>query len=165
MSWDTTLVTMTRVLINDLGITKRQTDDNIAKAIVVGGVLLSQIFNFSRTYVWDIDKPGIYPDPCDDTEAVALLPLKAASLINMGEYQLAISTGIKVRDGDSEVDTTQAFGGYKDILLLGPSAALDKILASKSMRFGKAIVGPVSTSETDYSYMMNYTINFYNGIV
>jgi len=56
----------------------------------------------------------------------------------------ALGQGIKVRDGDSAIDTSVSFRGYRDILELGACAAYERLkwslLASSGV--GKAVLGP-----------------------
>jgi hypothetical protein len=75
-------------------------------------------------------------------------------MLNLNSYQNAVGTGIRVRDGDSEVDTTSGFKGYKDILDNGPCAAykklLEKLRFEKSMNLGRAVTSPASTDFSGY---------------
>jgi hypothetical protein len=149
MAWETTLTLIVRHLINDIS-ASAYTDSRIQQAISVAGLIVAQEFDFNTEYTFDISTPDISPDPTEtstlDTVAMALFSLKAACMLTVNSYQNAIGTGIKVRDGDSEVDTTGSFKGYKDILEIGPCSSYQKLLKERtfraSMNRGKAIMSP-----------------------
>lgn len=153
MAWDNTIVTMVRNLIGDVSITPTFSDDRIATAILVAVSIVGQEYDFDTTYIVDFDLLSLSPDPTEtstyDPVAVALFSLKAACLLNMNQYQSAVGTGIRVRDGDSEVDTTGSFAGYKDILALGPCGSYKSLLQSvywsKRAGKGKALTSPSSS--------------------
>ena len=153
MTWDVDLVLMVRVITNDLNGTNRS-DEEIQRTLVASCILVQQDIDLAYDYACDINALTITPDPVvvGDMTAQALLPLHAACLINQGDYRCAVSCGAKVRDGDSQVDTTAAFKGYKDILELGPCAGYaalrDSInrgnspTTSRSGNVGKAVYSP-----------------------
>jgi len=151
MSINTSLTLMVRHLISDLGSTERYADSRIETSITIAGLLTSQVFEFANDYVFDLTTPNITPDPLDanilDNQAIALITLKAACMLDMNRYQdNADCVGIIVRDENSIIDTKEAFRGYLDIIKMGTCAAytemLKKIEADKSMGLGKAIVTP-----------------------
>jgi hypothetical protein len=153
MAWNTTLVTIVRNLINDPPSDSQKYDDGrIQEAVVIGGLLSAQDFEYEVEYIFDIDTPEISPDPTLtatlDRVAMALFTLKAACILTMNDYQSATGSGIRVRDGDSEVDTTGSFKGYKDIITLGPCGSYDKLINSLNLKSafgkGKAIMTPVN---------------------
>ncbi len=130
MTWDVNLVLMLRVLINDLNAPQTNTDAYLQRILVAAGIYVNSQIELPEDYVYDIDAITIVPDPLvsEDTISEALMPLKAACIMNQGDFQKAIGQGIKVRDGDTAIDTSVGFRGYKDILELGPCAAYDKLL-------------------------------------
>lgn len=153
MAWQTDLTIIVRNLIGDLGVTQAYDDSRIEQCLAVAGLITSQEFEFDTDYTFDLSAPDITPDPTlsstYDRSAMALFTLKAACMLNLNSYQGAVSTGIKVRDGDSEVDTTSGFKGYKDILDYGPCGAYQKLLNKlrfdNSMNLGRAVTSPAST--------------------
>lgn len=150
MAWQSVLIPMVRHLIGDLGATPTYADSRLEQAITISALIVAQEVDLGYDYTISIDVPSISPDPTVtatlDNSAIALFGLKAACLLNMNQYQGAVTTGIKVRDGDSEVDTTGSFKGYKDILELGPCGSYQKLLkdiqVKNSMMGGKAILSP-----------------------
>ncbi len=151
-NWKTILTIIVRNLINDTAATTF-TDERIHTAIAVAGLIVAQEYAFDVTYVFDLQAPEITPDPTVaatyDPVASALFSLKAACILNTNAYQSAVGKGIKVRDGDSEVDTTGSFKGYKDIIEVGPCGSYTKLLKqmtlNKGFGMGRAIFSPVST--------------------
>lgn len=169
MSWQTTLTTMVRHIIGDMGSAPTYDDTRIQQGIVVSALIVSQDLPLIQTYTFDIDNPSISPDPTLtatlDKEAMALFTLKTACMLNFSSYQAAVGTGIKVRDGDSEVDTTGSFKGYADIVNLGPCLAYNKLMLKisqdRSMLTGKAVTSPASTDYTGF-WGVDSTVDFFN---
>src|SRR5688572_18930057 len=153
MAWQDTLVTMVRYLINDTTDPFKFEDSKIQDAILVSALLVRNEYPFKTSYTLDLTSQEILPDPTEpesyDPDAMALWTLKAACMLYTNLYQSAISTGIKVRDGDSEVDTTGGLKGYADILKNGPCSAykelLKTMLTTRGMNQGKAILSPYSS--------------------
>lgn len=150
MPLQNTLITITRHLINDLDVDTTYSDSRIQEAIVVAGLIVAQEFSFSTEYTFDLINLDIDPDPVSvpDNLAVALFTLKAACIIEMNKYQDAVGNSIRVRDGDTEIDTTTGFRGYKDILDNGPCKTYEKLVKDKtihqSMGFGGAVMSPIA---------------------
>jgi hypothetical protein len=166
MAWDLALVNMVRALTGDVADPPAKDDDRIKQAIVVGGTIATQEYPFTTTYTFDLLVPDITPDPTEpatlDNIASALFSLKAACLLTMADYQSAVGTGIRVRDGDSEVDTTAGFKGYTDIIKLGPCGAYAKLLESllwkRGSTQGGAVYSPYSSGDGTWG------ITSFNGI-
>ena len=155
MAWTTDLVLMTRVLISDIATPQTYTDEYLQRVLITAGIQVDAEFTFGYTYIYDISAITISPDPVasGDYPFIALIPLKAACILTQGEFKQALGQGIKVRDGDSAIDTSVSFRGYRDILELGPCAAFDKLRwsllasgASSGGGVGKAVLGPYRSS-------------------
>lgn len=129
MTWDVDLVIMLRVLINDLKTPQKNTDAYLQQVLVTAGIMVDSEIAFNYAYEYDISAITIAPDPITNQDIIfqALVPLKAACIMTQGDFRLALSQGIKVRDGDSSVDTSVGFRGYRDILQFGPCAVYDKL--------------------------------------
>jgi hypothetical protein len=171
MAWQPILTLMVRNLIGDTGDTQNYTDSRIQEALLVSGLITTQDYAFPTSYTFDFDSTNISPDPTStsssDPVAMALFTLKAACMLNLNTYQNAVKTGIRVRDGDSEIDTTSGFKGYRDILELGPCGAYNKLLQDlrykRSMKAGKAIGSPFTHSKFWLTDNFN-TIDFFNNL-
>lgn len=129
MAWETDLVLMTRVLINDLNVPQKNTDSYLQQVLVTAGILSDSEIEFLVDYTYSVSGSTITPDPIAQVDIVfqALVPLKAACIVTQGEFRLALQQGIKVRDGDSSIDTSVGFRGYRDILSLGPCAVYERL--------------------------------------
>lgn len=153
MAWDTDLVTMLRVLIGDLNSPQKNADAYLKQILITAGILVSNEIDLTNDYVFDITGVTIVPDPITlgDIQIQALLPLKAACIMNQSNFLVALGQGIKVRDGDSEINTSVSFGGYKDILQLGACAAYAKLVnqlsAASSSLVGGAVLGAYRAPE------------------
>lgn len=153
MAWDIDLVLMVRVLVSDITEPQTYGDEYIQRVLVTAGIQVDAEFPFGYDYAYDISAITIVPDPVtsNDSTFMALIPLKAACILTQGEFKQALGQGIKVRDGDSMIDTSVSFRGYRDILEMGPCAAYEKLKwsllasgASSGGGVGKAVLGPHS---------------------
>lgn len=145
--WDVDLVLMLRVLLNDLNSPQKNSDIYLQRVLVAAGIFVDNEIELTNDYIFDIANITITPDPVSlqDISVQALLPLKAACMINQGQFQTAVSQGIMVRDGDSMINTSVGFKGYADILKYGPCSAYEKLKyqlqASSSALVGGAVMG------------------------
>ncbi len=146
MAWNLDLVLMLRVLISDITEPQTYTDTYLERVLVTAGIIVDADIPFGTTYTYDMSLITISPDPVglNDSAFMSLVPLKAACILTVGEFKSALGQGIKVRDGDSAIDTSVSFKGYRDILELGPCKSYEKLrwalLASGGV--GKAVLGP-----------------------
>ncbi len=148
MAWDTDLVLTLRVLIGDFNLPQKNSDTYLKSVLVAAGIIVNNEIDLVNDYIFDIGNITITPDPIDISDIViqALLPLKAACILNQSQFQIALGQGIKVRDGDSQIDTSVSFGGYKDILNLGPCKSYEQlkwqIQSSNIGVIGNAVMSP-----------------------
>lgn len=150
MAWQDILIPMVRTLIGDYGDIPRYANERIEQAVLTAALIVSQQYPFTTTYTLDFTAVTITPDPTEtatlDNIAIALFSLKAACLLSVNDYQKAVGAGIRVRDGDSEVDTTGRFKGYSDIINIGPCGAYEKLLrdlvTKRGMNSGGAVTSP-----------------------
>lgn len=146
MAMNADLILILRVLINDISSTQTYTDEYLKRVLIIAGIMVDAEFPFSYDYSYDISALTISPDPVTNADNIfmALVPLKAACILTQGEFKQALGQGIKVRDGDSAIDTSVSFRGYRDILEIGPCAAYEKLKWSllSSSNVGKAVLGP-----------------------
>lgn len=165
--WKSVFTPIVRNLINDTVVPYKFSDTRIHQTVVIAGMIVAQQITLGNDYLFNMNTIDIIPDPTAedtyDAMAIALFSLKAACILTQNQYQTAIGTGIRVRDGDSEVDTTSGFGGFKDILTLGPCASYDKLVKDliwkKMSGQGQAVLSPFSYSTSgayfDYSIYGN----------
>lgn len=138
MSWQYDLTIMVRVLTNDMATPQRYTDSYIEQVLVTAGILIDNEIDLPQSYTFDISGVTISPDPIatNDIMFQALAPLKSACILNTGDFQKATLQSIKVRDGDSAIDTSVSFKGYRDVLEYGACASYEKI--KDDIQSGKA---------------------------
>jgi len=167
MAWDTELVMMTRVLVSDINSPQKYSDAVLKQNLACAMILIANDVTLLNTYSVSVVNGTISPDPVDtgDIAAQALLPLKAACILSIGSYQSAVGRAIKVRDGDSVIDTTSSFKGYRDIIELGPCAAFEKlcwqIQVNESAVAGDAVFGPY---RSPYVYPIDTVAYFYDSL-
>lgn len=146
-TWDVDMVVMLRVLVGDLITPPKNTDTYLRKLLITAGILTANDIDLVNDYIFDISNITIVPDPVTigDIRVQALLPLKAACIMNQADFRVSLSQGIRVRDGDSALDTSVGFSGFADILKLGPCAAYSKLVnqlsAASSSLVGGAVLG------------------------
>ena len=130
MAWADELVPQLRVKIND-PLSASYSDLALKKLIVVSAKEVYQGASFSVVYTFVFDSGDgtdwdITPDPtesidgAEDLAFTNLSILKAACNAITGGLADKSAQAIKVKDGDSYVDTSAAFSGYKEILNSGP---------------------------------------------
>jgi len=147
-TWNVDLVLMLRVLIGDINSPQKNTDLYLQRILITAGIIAQNEIDLPNDYIFDIENITITPDPVaiNDVITQALLPLKAACILNQAQFQVALGQGIKVRDGDSAIDTSVGFRGYRDILQYGPCAAYAALLwqlqSSNSANIGGAVLSP-----------------------
>lgn len=154
MSWNTTITTIVRHLINDLEDTPVYSDARLEKAIVISGTFLLNEVSFDKTYTISIDDSTISPDPTAetlDTAFISLVGLRTAVLIYDNEAKLASRQGIKVTDGPSSIDTTGRLGSalqlVKDMRDQYEKAKIAYVVGNA--RSGKALLGPYTVPFLD----------------
>lgn len=116
MAWDDEMVTILRVMVNDLT-SVLYSDDTLSTVIVAAAQFVQQEMTFSQTFVADITQPIITPDPTDrthntrDDNFINLTLLKAGAFIDQCEARTAAAQAIEVRDGTSSISTRWAMEG------------------------------------------------------
>lgn len=142
------LIKLLRNVIGDLGVTTTYTDERLQSALATAAVIVYEEAPKYQEYTFDLTNDTISPDPTDsnnfDGVFTSLVVLKAACLINIGQFQSAVGAGIYVKDGSSTVDTTQSFDGYSDIIKNGPCKSYKDLLSKLNSNAigsrGKAVI-------------------------
>ncbi len=158
--WQNIMLSVVRNLTGDFGTPPIFTDDRIVQSVVVSALIVQQEYDFSTSYTLDLESFDIIPDPCVtetlDPIAMTLFGLKAACMLDGCRLRNVAGSAVLVKDGDTEIDTTNSYKGLQQILQIGPCAAYATLLKRKSilksMSLGKAIMGPMSHK------------NFYGGL-
>lgn len=120
MAWDTVLTERLRYYINDIDPTNYTwTDDQLEKFLLIAAnQVLVETADWGLDIGYEVDTYGgtITPDPVDeDQEAFCnLVVLKAACIIARSVLKkLAATSGFKIVDDKSTIDTTGAFASAK----------------------------------------------------
>ena len=140
MAWDKTMVTLFRVVVNDLDSDDyTYSDTRLQQTLVVASQYVNQEIDFTtNTYVINIDTPDISPDPTvtatKDDAFTNLTVLKAACLVDMGLLRTkAMASGIKARCGPAVLETMGHLAGFKELIESGPCAAYDRLKLEYTM--------------------------------
>lgn len=118
MSWETELVEMVRILIDDASDTPTYSDERIERAIIVGAYQLVQEVSFDATYTVSIRPATITPDPTNepvDALFVNLWSLKTACLMLQGEVRKYSLQSLQVTDGPSSISTAGRVNAIKSL--------------------------------------------------
>ena len=153
MAWQETSVLLVRSLVNDFSDNPSYTDERIQLCFCLAGLLVVNELPFIANYTFDIAGPAISPDftllgDSYDQMALALFSLKAACILTVNSFQGALSNGIIVKDGDSQISTVGSLKNYSEILKLGPCKMYEIALKKAQFQGGANIkhMGHVITS-------------------
>jgi len=157
MAWDTTMVTMVRVLVNDTESPEKYTDARLQQIIVVAATYVQQEIVFDTTYTIDTDTPDIDPDPTltatQDDIFTNFVVLRAACIVDHSTYRTeAFRAGIKAKCGPALLETLDRLKGFNTLLNEGPCAAYKEL--KREHEFGntdvcKAILSPFISNNFD----------------
>lgn len=171
MAWDTEMVEILRVMINDLDTPYKFTDDRLEKVILSAATLVtndaSGYFNFD--YIVDIVASSFTPDPTDrvggtrDDNFITLILLKAACFIDScNARDAARKGGISIREWNTSLDTKGLFAAAQAILdgkhgwCQQYQDALWGHLSGASSAVGAGVFGPFRVIYNAYSSNPSY---------
>lgn len=159
MAWDVDAVELLRVLINDCDETPTYTDERLIRVLVVGAFQLMRKAVFSQTFVVDIGRQTITPDPTDTTNLtndenfVNLMCLKAACIIDTGSAIKAANNAIAGKDLDVAFDLKGVASSTLALLDKGYcatfEAAFDEYLSGSGV-ISAAVMGPFRIFARNY---------------
>lgn len=126
--WDTTLVTMVRVLVNDLEDVPVYSDARLEQLIVVAATYVQREIYLPTSYTIGIDTPSISPDPTEaatlDDDFSAFVVLKAACLVDSSTYRTKVAMeGIKAKLGPAELEVRGGTDAFFKLMSDGPCQA------------------------------------------
>jgi hypothetical protein len=120
------MVTLTRVLIDDLTTPYTYADGRLTQVLAVAAQMVSTELNFSNDFKVNIQSLTITPNPTDrsangtrDDNFINLVCMKAACLIERGETRKSVGQGIAIRDGSSSIDLRGSMDGRIKLLEKG----------------------------------------------
>jgi hypothetical protein len=110
MAWSDELLPAVRGMIGDDGTTHKYTDSQLLTlAAMSAGQLGVEVPDWGAEYVASVAALTITPDPVDDAAYMALLSAKTACAVSRGEVVRSVGRAIRLKDGRSEIDLTDAF--------------------------------------------------------
>ena len=145
MTWDKTMVTTLRVLINDTDDCPTYTDTRLRQMIVVAAEYTQMEIDFTTTYAINIDSPNIAPDPVventtNSIEFWTISVMKAACIVDQSNYRTkAAISGIEAKCGPAVLKTALHIKGFRDLIDFGPCAAYESL--KTEYEFGNSPVG------------------------
>ena len=116
MAWQDTMVTMLRVIVDDMGSSPTYSDSRLEEILVVAAKLTKKDIDFSNDYTIGVKDATITPDPVSssDNAFVNLVTLKAACILANSEYKTEANSAISIRDGSASIDKRGVAAAKKD---------------------------------------------------
>jgi hypothetical protein len=165
MAWTETMVTMLRVLINDLATPETYTDERLQQVLVVAATYVQQEIEFNTTYTIDIGTPDISPDPTltatKDDVFTNFTVLKAACIIDTSQLRTeALRAGVEARCGPAMVKILgDRLAGFKILLDEGACAAYQQLKLEYTIgnaQAVKAVLSPFVGNNFDPTALNTY---------
>lgn len=158
MSWQTDMLGILRVYIDDLCVPYRFDDTRLLSVLMVAArnVLRDAPSSFTNSYNVSISDKTISPDPVADLAFVDLTVMKAACLIDHTEARRAAKdAGFVVREFASQIDTKGLADARFKIIDIGLCKtyedSLFEYLTTQNPALGLAILSPFRTYYTSYN--------------
>jgi hypothetical protein len=152
MAWNDVMVTMLRMMIDDVDSTAYKYDDERLEKQLLLSAQLIQTGELEFTVAYTINIPSITlsPDPVteNDNAFINLVTLKAACLLDMAEARIAAEQGIDISDVGSRIALSGRATNKLALLKAGSGGFCDAYKQAKkefvlgSMSPGMAIVSP-----------------------
>ncbi len=153
MAWQDTMVTMLRVVIDDMGSNPTYSDSRLEEILVVSAKLTKKDVDFTNDYTIGVTDSTISPDPVSssDNAFVNLVTLKAACLVANSEFKTEANNAISVRDGSAAIDKRGVAAAKKD---WRDSICNDYERAEREFKLGNSnagasIIGPYNLHSHD----------------
>jgi hypothetical protein len=134
MAWKKELVTIVRILVNDLNQPFVYSDNRLQQVIVVAAHFVKTDLSFGGDYRVYITQPDIIPDPTEpngkDEPFVNSVALKAACLIDQSTFRSkAAMEGITAALGPASLSVGGNLEGFRILLNEGPCALYEKFVS------------------------------------
>lgn len=151
MSWQGSMTTIVRHLINDIDSTSYTfSTDRLETTILVAAQLLIMNVDFNNDYDINVEAITLSPDPTDtdtkDDPFIALACLRAACIVIGSEIRKESGNSISIKDGPSAIDlrgvTSTLTVLYQDLCKKYDESLID-YRAGNSVS-GQSILGPYS---------------------
>ncbi len=122
--WQAEMITLLRVLVDDLSSPYTYTDGRMTQVLAVAAQLVTAELTFPYDFQVNIQALTITPNPTDragtrDDNFINLVCIKAACLIERGESRKSVGQSIAIRDGSSSIDLRGSMDGRLKLLEKG----------------------------------------------
>ncbi len=164
MAWQSEMVSILRIMINDMCATYKFNDNTLQKVIVASAQYVitdAAAVNFSQIYIPDIQTVSITPDPTDrdggtrDDDFVNLTLLKAGCFIdNCNMREAARKGGIAIKEWNTYADTKGVFQAALEVMKIGWCRNYDDTLFAVlvgNSNVGRVVMGPFRTIYNSYN--------------
>ncbi len=165
MSWQTELVPMVRILINDIIEPYQYSDERIISTLLIAAKYIQFDVDFDNEYIVDINSGSITPDPTEvnDQLFIVLLSLKTGCLIDQSALRTkAAVEGVRAALGPASLSVGGAASAWKMILENGPCklyADLSEYRDVENASAISAILGPFSGNKFDPEFQHDRSRN------
>lgn len=123
MAWQQEILTLVRILVNDLSETPQYGDDQILQSIVACVNFVQYDVSLDVKYTADISNITISPDPTvnRDDIFISLLGLRTACLLDQSTFRTkAALEGIRASLGPTSLAVQNHLAGFQKIIEHGP---------------------------------------------
>lgn len=152
--WQTEMLEILRVLINDMDETPKYEDERLHRILMVAAFQVAQSLDFVNDYTIDIQGSTLTPDPTStdfkEDSFVNLTCIKAACIIERGQTVLSANQAIVAKEFHSSVDLSKVAESKQKLLEKGGWCSLYEQeslehQANSASATGAAILGPFRT--------------------
>lgn len=155
MSWQNHLISVVRVLINDMNEPYEYSDERIQQVLAVAAKYVQFDVNLDYVYQIDVINYNISPDPTTNNDEVflSLVGLKAACIFDQGTFRTkAALEGIRTALGPASISFGGSLQGWQAIIDHGACALYDDLTSHwdvKSASAVQAILSPFVGNKFD----------------
>jgi len=123
MAWQSDIINLVRVLINDLSDNPSYNDDRLTQVITVAARYVQFDVQLETEYNIDSINNIITPDPTANNDEIflCLVSLKAACIIDQSNFRTrAALEGVRAGLGPAQLAISNHLSGFKEIIQHGP---------------------------------------------
>lgn len=147
MAWNNEIISIVRVLINDMTSPYSYSDERLLQTIVVAAKYVQFDVVLDHSYEINITSPSISPDPTIDNDSIfiSLVSLKTACIIDQSNFRTkAAMEGIRAALGPAQLSLSGSLSGWKEIIEHGPCALYDGLVEHWDVSNATAIAAVLS---------------------
>lgn len=147
MSWQTEIIPLVRVLVNDISDTPIYNDDRIIQTILVAAKYVQFDTNLDHEYQIDLINQTMTPDPSDDKDEIfiCIVGLKTACIIDQSTFRSkAALEGIRAALGPAQLSTAGHLAGFKEVIEHGPCFLYDQLTEHWDVQNATAVAAILS---------------------